>query len=167
MHPKWDAINGVDNLALRVALYTSEGQERVKLEGAFPECFTETENNTRIPGSVIKRLAQEDHAKGKKVTAEEAESLSHTDWLLEAKRLGAVTAFEWQDDDGRPVPLEVRTQVVGKPLAPWMTVNFLGEQFLICYMRRADNAELKIGDIIPSTEYDISLIHTRFIDTEA
>jgi hypothetical protein len=164
MFPNSRVINRLKNPFLRVALYTTEGTERKKLEKAFPRCYSKKIEKLRIPLSLIQSEALRES--GGPRDEKERNWLLAAGWVSALDKFEVPIAFQWSDQKGwkiETVPPEIRAQLDGQILLPNMKIDYLGEKFILATFE--NDAYAQPGQPIEwINDPSVFLVHPRFID---
>lgn len=167
-YPVWGQIAQLANGALRVAMYTTQGEELAALQRAFPACFSENQADICVPASVLQDIARKFIILEGSSPA--AEGLFVTLWAEAARSLGVPIAFTWSGEEFEEfeeatlVPPEVWEQLKGKSLLEPQSVTYLGERFVVvggyaAFGDTEDDDRFCAG----SEVYSMEAIHERFI----
>lgn len=161
MYPNFRKIKGlVDSPFLRVAMYTAQGEDLKRLQAAYPECYSGDVNDLCVPASVLRDLAERNsggEGNDAKTIAQDREAW----WAWPLEELGAPIAFSWHG--GEPIPEEVLSQLRGRPFVGGMTVEYLGERFLLGFLCADGNNGLG-KPLVLDDNVSIVLVHAKFID---
>lgn len=168
MFPNWNNIRNITDPFLRIAMYTATGTESDALQHAFPACFSDTQDDLRVPVSLLRREAELYHI-GEGCEGENLAFDREMCWEEAAGRFGIPIAFRWSrspiEGQTEQIPEEVWRQLEGRELRGGMPVLFHGETFIVINYWDGDE---EVGKRIERTnEQFVIVVHSRFIDLTA
>jgi len=166
MFPKSDVIQKViKNKFLRVVMYTATGEERERLEKAFPECYSADRNELRVSETALQERCRKRYV-------EQGVGSPGSRWGGdELEKFGIPIAFTWHRNAGNwgadgPIPEEVWKQVLGQPWQSCLAIEYRDEKFLL--VNHPNSMRWVLGERICEPEIGhmllLDFVHARFIN---
>ncbi len=168
-YPNWKQICKIENVHLRMAMYSARNKELSVLQRSFPRCFSRRRKNLCIPASLIREKAEAWSVR-QGYDCEQSQRDRETFWSEALSELNVPTAFHWrwqdlkcegQDFEGTDlVPDEVWAQLEGKTFGCGHIVTYRDEQFVVidCLWEQYKAFSRDEG------EGTFTVAHARFID---
>ncbi len=160
MYPKFSQIQKIiKNEFLRVAMYRAKGQERERLEKAFPECYSTDKNDYRTSVSIIRQYLEE---KG------ELDGFA-SEWTYDLKLPYSDIEIEfcWEVHNyDAAFPEEIIQQLVGKIPRTGIVLHYLGEEFIVTHVCMTPDGQPFHREDLDNKNVrgTIGVVHSRFID---
>lgn len=165
-YPNWKQIRRIDNVHLRMAMYTATGNELAVLQRSFPRCFSRRRKNLCVPASLLRGRAAvfslDNFPDGAYIAIDR-----EMDWLEAATAMEIPIAHSWSfepDDKEDLFPPEVWAQLEGKPLRCGKAIEYQGETFFVVSLLNRNGSEEIDGIICREYNPWIHVVHARFID---
>lgn len=171
-YPNWRQICKVNNVHLRMAMYTATSKELVALQRSFPHCFSRRRRDLCVPASLVRERTEAWSAR-QGYTHKQSLRDRETFWTGALKELAVPTAFSWrwrdrkceeEDFEGTDtVPDDVWAQLEGKTFRCGHIVTYRGEQFVVvdCLWEHYQIFSRDQG------EGFFTVAHARFIDLDS
>ncbi len=167
MYPNFERLKAIENEFLRTAIYTATGEERERLEKAFPEYYVSILNDIRIPASILRKNARQRQLDAGNGDDGCTKLWTEIGWSEDLACLD-VPLKKWGVETSR-LPDEIWSQLAGQEVRGGIEVEYMGQKFLLVFFCDENGPGLDLGDHFPEKrepEWNdwYTFVHSRFID---
>ncbi|TSC77481.1 MAG: hypothetical protein G01um101433_591 [Parcubacteria group bacterium Gr01-1014_33] len=173
----WPEIFKIENDDFRRLLIKMEEEDILEgLAQGFPSLFSDEYVAYRIPASLLLEEAEEDAREEHEHSGKEYRKWYGTVVLAQILKsnYGIEPHFDWGDEDEGNIPEEVRIQLVGQKMRPFLPVTYRGVKCVVVDWYGGDFEDHKrypLGREISRHSVDqlkyLTLVASRHIDLEA